>query len=91
MFNTPNNFAELVGQLLGILSLAIPLIFSLTLLVIVWKIVDTWIINVGAGEKGNAKKVEEGKQYVVVGVIVLVIMSGIWGILSILRASLFGS
>jgi hypothetical protein len=47
-------------------------------------VVDTWVIH------GNdAGKVEEGKNFVIVGVIALVVMSGIWGILSILQGSLF--
>lgn len=77
-------FAGLVAQIIGILSGVIPLIFSLTLLVIVWKVVNLWIIN-----GGEADKIEDGKKIVLVGVIVLVIMSGIWGILAILRDSLF--
>ena len=81
----PGNFAQLVDQFIGILSLIIPFIFSLTLLIIVWRVVDLWIINAG-----DVTKIEEGKQVVVVGIIVLVIMSGIWGILALLRASLFG-
>lgn len=84
-FGTPHTFSQLVGQFIGLLSLLIPLIFALSLLVIVWKIIDTWIINAG-----DTTKIKEGKQFVVVGVIALVIMSGIWGILRILRASLFG-
>ena len=86
MFGTPHTFSQLVGQFIGLLSLLIPLIFALSLLVIVWKIIDTWIINAG-----DTTKIAEGKQFVVVGVIALVIMSGIWGILRILRASLFGA
>lgn len=86
MFGTPHTFSQLVGQFVGLLSLLIPLIFALSLLVIVWKIIDTWIINAG-----DTTKIKEGKQFVVVGVIALVIMSGIWGILRILRASLFGA
>ena len=85
MYGAPYNFAELVGQFIGILSLVIPLLFSLSLLVIVWKIIDTWIINAG-----DVSKVDEGKKFVLYGVIVLVVMSGIWGILALLRASIFG-
>jgi hypothetical protein len=85
MYGQPRNFEELVGQFIDILSLVIPLIFGLALLVIVWKVIDTWIIS-----GGDAKKIEEGKNYAVVGIIVLVVMSGIWGILRILRSSLFG-
>lgn len=80
----PNNFAELVDVFLGIISLIIPLLFSLALLVIVWKIIDSWVLN---ADKPN--KVDEGKQYAVWGVLVLVLMSSIWGIVSLLRASLF--
>ncbi|MEZ4200645.1 MAG: hypothetical protein R3B69_03625 [Candidatus Paceibacterota bacterium] len=77
-------FAGFVAQIIDILSGVVPLIFSLTLLVIVWKVVSLWIMN-----PGEADKIEEGKKIVVVGVIALVIMSGIWGILAILRDSLF--
>ena len=85
MNSAPKNFAELVGDFIGILALMVPLVFALTLVVIIWKIIDTWVINAG-----DVNQVEEGKKFVVTGVIVLVIMSGIWGILALLRTSLFG-
>ena len=85
MSNTPRNFAELVDLLIGLLSLVIPLIFSLTLLFLIWKIVDSWIMN-----SDNPSKVDEGKQYALWGVLVLVVMSAIWGILALLRGSIFG-
>ncbi|MEX0917791.1 MAG: hypothetical protein WDZ93_01410 [Candidatus Paceibacterota bacterium] len=81
----PQNFSELVGDLIYLISLVIPIIFSLTLVVIIWKIVDAWIFN-----PGEPTKIAEGKQTALIGIIALVIMSGIWGILSILRYSLFG-
>lgn len=85
MYGPPNNFSELVADLIYLISLVIPLIFTLTLLVIVWKVIDAWILN-----GGDTTKVEEGKQTVLIGVIALVVMSGIWGILALLRGSLFG-
>lgn len=81
----PSNFAELVGQFIDILSLVIPFLFGLSLLVIIWKIVDAWIINAG-----DTAKIEEGRNVALWGIIVLVIMSGIWAILRILRVSVFG-
>jgi hypothetical protein len=78
-----NNFADLVDTFIEIISLAIPLIFTLTLIIIVWKVIDAWIIN-----GGDESKVEEGKNTILVGVFALVVMSGIWGILSILQSSL---
>lgn len=77
------NFSDLVSAFIEIITLLVPLIFALTLLVIVWKVIDAWIIN-----SGDQSKIEEGKQTILVGVIALVVMSGIWGILSILQSSL---
>ena len=82
---TPKNFTELVSMLIDLLSLIIPLIFAVTLLFIIWKIIDAWILNAG-----ETTKIAEGKQTALIGVLVLVVMSGVWGILEILRRSLFG-
>ena len=78
------NFSDLVNAFIGIIMLLIPLIFALTLLVIVWRVIDAWIIN-----GGDESKVEEGKNTILVGILALVVMSGIWGILRILQNSLF--
>lgn len=81
----PRNFGELVDVFLGFISLLVPLIFSLALVVIVWRVIDAWIFN--AGDTG---KIEEGKKYALWGVLVLVVMSALWGVIAILRSSLFG-
>lgn len=78
------NFTDVVNSFIGLINLIIPLLFSLTLVVIIWKVVDAWILHAN-----DETKIKEGKQVVVVGILVLVVMTGIWGILSILRRSLF--
>ncbi len=78
------NFADLVNVFIGFIGLLVPLIFALTLLVIIWKVIDAWVIH-----GGEESKIEDGKQTIYVGIIALVVMSGIWGILAILRSSLF--
>lgn len=78
------NFSDLVNTFIEMISLLIPLIFAITLLVIVWKVIDAWIIN-----GGDENKVQEGKHTAIVGIIALVVMSGIWGILRILQSSFF--
>ncbi len=78
------NFSDLVNAFIGIIMLLIPLIFALTMLLIVWRVIDAWIIN-----GGDESKVEEGKNTILVGILALVVMSGIWGILRILQNSLF--
>ena len=80
-----NSFSDLVASFLDLLGATIPLIFTLAVGVVVWKVFDAWIIN--ADEPG---KRESGKQVIVYGVIVLTIMVGIWGILALLRSTLFG-
>lgn len=80
----PENFGELVSDLIYLISLVIPLIFGLTLLVIIWKLTDAWILH---GD--DATKASEGKQVALWGVIALVVMSSVWGILAVLRHSLF--
>lgn len=78
------NFADLVNVFIGFIGLLVPFIFALTLLIIIWKVVDAWIIH-----GGDEAKIEDGKQTIFVGIIALVVMSGIWGILTILGNSLF--
>ncbi len=78
------NFSDLVNAFIGIIMLLIPLIFAVTMLFIVWRVIDAWIIH-----GGDESKVEEGKHTILVGILALVVMSGIWGILRILQNSLF--
>ncbi|OGG85709.1 hypothetical protein A2392_02825 [Candidatus Kaiserbacteria bacterium RIFOXYB1_FULL_46_14] len=85
MTNTPKNFSELVGLFIGILTPVISLIFAITLLIIVWKLIDAWIIN-----PGDTKKLDEGRQYAIWGIIGLVVMSTIWAIVRMIQSSLFG-
>lgn len=81
----PENLGEVVDVFLGILDLLVPLIFSVTLLYVVWKIVQLWILS-----PGEVDKVQEGKRVALTGIIALVFMSGIWGILALLRVGIFG-
>ena len=79
-----NNFSDLIAEFINIITLLIPLIFAGTLLIIVWKVIDAWVIH-----GGEESKIEDGKNTIIVGVIALVVMSGIWVILNILQSSLF--
>ena len=82
---TPSTFAELVNSILGIINLIIPAIFAVVFLVLVWKVFDAWVINAA-----DERKREEGKQFAVVSVFVLVIMLVVWGVVEMIRRSVFG-
>ena len=81
---TPTTFAELVAFFVDIINSLIVVIFALAFIVMMWKIIDAWIIHAD-----NDTKREEGKMIALTSIIVMVIMASIWGILSFLKASIF--
>ena len=81
----PNNFRELVGIVTDIIGTLIILVFALTFIAFMWGIIKGWIIG-----GGDTEGVDEGKKVILTGIIVLVIMSSIWGILALLKTSFFG-
>ncbi len=81
----PTNFKGLVGVFMEIITVLIFLIFTLTFIVFAWGIINSWIIN-----PGDESARENGKQIALWGIIALVVMTSIWGILYLLKSSLFG-
>jgi hypothetical protein len=82
----PTTFPELVNHLLGLINQLIPALFAVIFLFLVWKILDSWVINAA-----DEKKREEGKKLALTAVVVSVIMLIVWGIVAMLRQSIFGS
>lgn len=83
---TPTTFKALVGQILNIINLIIPVIFAVVSLFLIWKIFDAWVINAT-----DEKKREEGKQYAIVAVLVFTLMIIVWGVVAMLKSSIFGA
>lgn len=82
---TPTTYSELVGLVLDIIALIIPAIFAVMFVYLVWKVIDSWVIHAG-----DETKRAEGKRYVTTAVLVFVLMISAWGIVTMLRQSLFG-
>ena len=82
----PRNFKEVAGLALSYVRLLIPLVIGLTLLLLIWGIVRAWIFGAG-----NTEKIEQGQQIALWGVIGLVVAIGVWGIVALVRTSLFGN
>jgi len=76
-------FKQIVAKIIDFNQLLTSSIFALVFIVFAWKIIDAWIIK-----GGEPDAIEKGKKTIVVGVIVLVIMSGLWGILKMLSSVL---
>lgn len=79
------DFKGLVDIFINLIDILVVLVFTLTFLVFMWGIIKGWIIG-----GGDTEGVENGKKILLTGVIALVIMSSVWGILHLLRSSLFG-
>lgn len=83
--NTPTDFRSLVELIIGLINIIIPAIFAVVFVYFVWKILDVWVLR--AGEE-TAR--EEGKRYVIAAVVAFVVMVSSWGIVAMLRNSIFG-
>ncbi len=82
---TPTTFRELVDSILGIINIIIPAVFAIVFLFLIWKIFDAWVINAA-----DEKKREEGKRLALVAVLVVTLMLITWGVVAMLRQSIFG-
>lgn len=82
---TPTTFKGLVGFIIDFINILIPTLFGLLFVYIVWKIIDAWVLHAG-----NEEKREEGKRLVLAAVLLLVLMVTAWGIVALLKQSLFG-
>lgn len=81
----PTTYSDLVTLIIDIINLIIPALFAVLFLYFIWKMIDAWIIHAG-DEKSRAS----GKQYAIAAVITFVIMVSAWGIVALIKSSLFG-
>jgi len=81
---TPTTYAGLVKSIIDIINLIIPALFAFLFVYLIWKIIDSWIINAG-----DEKKREEGRKYAAAAVIAFVVMISAWGIVKMLSNSFF--
>ena len=82
----PTSFASLVGLIVGLINNLIYIVFALFILVFIWGVINAWIIH-----GGDADRVQKGRKFILISIITLVIMTSLWGIINILKATLFGS
>ncbi len=83
--STPTDFKSLMGSMVGIVNTIIPIIFGLIFISITWGVAKAWIMG-----EASQEDIERGKKVAIVGIIVLTVVSAIWGILRLLQSSLFG-
>lgn len=84
MQKTPTTFKGLVDFIVGFINVLIPALFGVLFLYIVWKIIDAWILHAD-----DDSKREEGRRLVITAVLVFVLMISTWGIVAMIKQSLF--
>ena len=82
---TPTTFQELVSFFLQFINYLIPFLFAVLFVYIIWKLIDAWVIHAG-----EADKQAEGRTLLLVSIIVLVLMFSTWGLIALVRQSIFG-
>ncbi len=82
------SFKDFVGSgttgIIGILNTVVaPVIFTLAFIFFVWGVVNYFFIH-----GGEEAKREEGRQFILWGIIGMVVLFAVWGILNILLSTL---
>lgn len=78
-----SDFTWLVGQVLEIVDIFVVVVFALTFTVMIWQIVKAWIIK-----GGDEMALRESKRTILIGIVVLVVMSAVWGIVALLQTAI---
>lgn len=81
----PTTFSGLVDVFLDIITSLVFFLFAVTFIFFIWQMIKTWIIG-----GGDEKAVADGKKILLATIIGLVVMSGLWGILALIRSGVFG-
>ena len=85
MSSAPTTYSGLVNEIIDIINVSITTLIAVLFVYFIWKMIDTWILH-----GGDQNKREEGKRYMVAAVVTMVLMVSTWGIIWLIRMSLFG-
>lgn len=83
--DTPTTFDELVAFIISFINIIVTFLFALAFLVLIWKVVDAWILHAD-----DETKRAEGRTMAITAVLVMVVMVSVWGILALLTQGVFG-
>ena len=83
--SAPTTYKGLVNEVIDIINVAITTLIAVLFVYFIWKMIDAWILH-----GGDQNKREEGKKYAVAAVVAMVLMITTWGIVWLIRQSVFG-
>lgn len=80
---TPTNFTEVICLILDFISNLVPVIIGLTVITFLWGLAKFILAA------GDEKKIQDGKNLMVWGIIGIFVMVSVWGIVRIVYGSFF--
>ena len=83
-FSAPRDFGDVVAMVTDFISLLVPLLIGIAFVFVIWGIAKAWVIDAG-----NEESTQTGKMILITGVIGLLVMVGLWGIVSLVRSAIF--
>lgn len=78
------SFKEVVQNILDLINVLVPLVIAITFAVVMWKVIDAWVIH-----SDDPGKRSDGQMAVIVGVVAVVVMLLVWGLVDIVASSVF--
>ncbi|MCX6787460.1 MAG: hypothetical protein NTY93_03000 [Candidatus Kaiserbacteria bacterium] len=82
-------FAQFVGSgttgIVGVINtIVVPLIFAFAFAVFIWGVVKYFFFNNG----GDTEKMKEGRDFIIWGILGLVVLFSVWGFVNLLLSTL---
>ena len=85
MLGSGSTFSSVVDVIVNIVAGLLALTVAVIVIVFIWRILTAWFIG-----GGDQKEIERGRQSVMIGLFVLVMIFSLWAIVSIVRRTFFG-
>lgn len=77
-------FKDIIAQIISVIDSIMAVVVAGIVIVFMWRILSAWFIG-----GGDPKEIERGRQSALVGLFVLIFVFGLWGIVAIVRRTLF--
>lgn len=85
MLGSGSTFSSVIDSIVSIIGSLLALVVGVIVIIFLWRIVTAWFIG-----GGDQKEIERGRQSVVIGIFVLVMIFSLWAIVSVVKRTFFG-
>ena len=85
MIGPSSTFTDFVNVLITVIDGLMTLAVTVIIIIFAWRILTAWFIG-----GGDPKEIERGRQSAFSGLLVLIVVLGLWGLVRILKTTFFG-